>query len=125
MRNPKWAEMKAMNKRLRCTGDNKERRYFTEPSEVGRTMLVDDVPQVSRRRYLAQREAVRRYELREDLREGVYGRNLFRECAVSRPGKRKVQNRASKEAAGTKGAITMGVRTGAYSVCVCKVQQHY
>jgi hypothetical protein len=117
--------MKAMNKRLRCTGDNKERRYFTEPSEVGRTMIVGDVPQVSRRRYLTQQEAVRRYELREDLREGVYGRNLFRECAVSRPSKRKVQNRASKEAAGTQGAITMGIRTGAYSVCVCKTQNKW
>ena len=125
MRNPKWAEMKAMNKRLRCTGDNKERRYFTEPSEVGRTMIVDDVPQVSRRRYLTQQEAVRRYELREEAREPMYGRNPFRDGSVARPSKRKVQNRFSKEEAGTKGAITMGVRTGAYSVCVCKVQQHY
>ena len=124
MRNPKWAEMKAMNKRLRCTGDNKERRYFTEPSEVGRTMIVDNVPQVGRR-YLSQKEAVRRYEMREDLREGIYGRNIFRECAVSRPGKRKVQNRFSREEAGTQGAITMGIRTGAYSVCVCKTQNKW
>ena len=124
MRNPKWAEMKAMNKRLRCTGDNKERRYFTEPSEVWHTTTMDDVPKVGRR-YLSQKEAVRRYEMREDLREGTYGRNMFRECAVSRPGKRKVQNRASKEAAGTQGAITMGIRTGAYSVCVCKTQNKW
>ena len=124
MRNPKWAEMKAMNKRLRCTGDKKERRYFTEPSEVGHTTTMDDVPKVVRR-YLSQKEAVRRYEMREDLREGTYGRNIFRECTVSRPGKRKVQNRASKEAAGTQGAITMGIRTGAYSVCVCKTQNKW
>lgn len=119
MGNPKWAEMKARNKRLRCTGDNKERRYFTEPSEVSHTMCVGTDPRL-RRRYLTQQEAIRIYEMREDARDGVYGRNLFRDCAVSRPCKRKVQNRASKEAAGTQGAITMGIRTGAYSVCVCK-----
>ena len=112
--------MKAMNKRLRCTGDNKERRYFTEPSEVGRTMLVGDTPRVNRHHYLTQDEAVRRYERREEMREPMYGRNPFRAGLTSRPSKRKVQNRFSREEAGTKGAITMGIRTGAYSVCVCK-----
>ena len=124
MRNPKWAEMKAMNKCLRCTGDNKERRYFTEPSEVSRTMSVDVDPRL-RRHYMSQQEAVRRYEEREEAREPMYGRNPFRDGSVARPSKRKVQNRFSKEEAGTKGAITMGVRTGAYSVCVCKVQQYH
>lgn len=51
--------------------------------------------------------------------------NVFERCKQARPGKRKVQNRASKEAAGTIGAITMGIRTGAYSVCVCKSKRQY
>lgn len=125
MRNPKWAEMKAMNKRLRCTGDNKERRYFTEPSEVGHTTTMNDVPHVSRRHYLTQKEAVHRYELREELRVGVYGRNVFRECAVSRPCKGKTKNRFSREEAGTIGTITMGIRTSRYTTCVCKTQNKW
>lgn len=51
--------------------------------------------------------------------------HLFEECQVRRPMKGKTKNRFSKEEAGTSGAITMGVRTGRYSVCVCKVQQNY
>jgi len=50
---------------------------------------------------------------------------VFDACKQSRPSKRKVQNRYSREEAGTIGAITMGIRTGAYSVCVCKTQNKW
>jgi hypothetical protein len=124
MRSSNWAEIKAMNKCLRCTGDNKERRYFTEPAEIERTMSVD-VDLRLRRHYMTQKEAVRRYEQREEAREGVYGRNVFRLCQTSRPGKSKVQNRFSRVEAGNKGRITMGVRTGKYGVVVCKSENKW
>lgn len=102
MRKANWAEMKAMNKRLRCTGDNKERRYFIEPSEVGLTMLMDVAPQ--------------RVELE---------RNVFRAGNIARPQKGKARNGFSREEAGTIGTITMGIRTGKNSVVVCKSQNKW
>lgn len=51
--------------------------------------------------------------------------NVFGKCQQRRPDKGKYRNRYSREEAGTCGAITMGVRTGKYSVCVCKVQDKW
>lgn len=117
-----WAEMKAMNALLRCTGDNKDRRY-TSVSKVEHRTTMDDVPRRTRR-YLSQKEAVRRYEAREEAREGIE-RNVFRAGNIARPQKGKVKNRFSSEEAGTLGTITMGIRTGKYSVCVCKSRKEY
>jgi hypothetical protein len=64
----------------------------------------------------ARREAIA-YQHRLDRLSG--DRRVFNECQQTRPSKRKVQNRFSKEEAGTKGRITMGVRTGKYGVVVC------
>lgn len=47
----------------------------------------------------------------------------FDQCKQARPQKGKYKNTASREEAGTLGSVTMGVRTGKYSVCVCKVKQ--
>lgn len=49
----------------------------------------------------------------------------FDQCQQRRPQKGKYKNRASREEAGTIGRITMGVRTGKYSVCVCSVQNKW
>lgn len=48
---------------------------------------------------------------------------VFDQCQQRRPQKGKYKNTASREQAGTLPAVTMGVRTGKYSVCVCKVKQ--
>jgi hypothetical protein len=119
-----WPEMKAMNALLRCTGDNKERRY-TSVCEVESRMTVEGV-QHRDRRYLSQKEATRRYEEREERRQGVYGRDVFRDCQVRRPGKMKVGNRASSEAAGTMGT-QMNTRrfSGSYITVYCKSKKQY
>ena len=52
-------------------------------------------------------------------------RDVFGRCQQRRPEKGKAKNRYSREEAGTLGRITMGIRTGAYSVCVCKSQNKY
>lgn len=44
----------------------------------------------------------------------------FDQCRQNRPQKGKYKNHYSREEAGTAGNITIGIRTGAYSVCVCK-----
>ena len=101
MRKLNWAKCKAMNALLRCTGDNKERRY-TSVKGVEHSMIMDAAP--------------RRVELE---------RNVFRAGNIARPQKGKARNGFSREEAGTIGAITMGIRTGAYSVCVCKTQNKW
>lgn len=73
-------------------------------------------------REVARRKAAS-YQQRMEVLEHQY--HAFDDCQQRRPSKRKVQNRFSREEAGTRGRIVMGVRTGSYSVCVCKVQQNY
>lgn len=51
--------------------------------------------------------------------------NVFYSCQQRRPVRGKAKNRFSKEEAGTKGAMVMGIRTGKHSVCVCQVKQPY
>jgi len=51
--------------------------------------------------------------------------NVFGNCQQRRPNKGKAKNRYSREEAGTCGSVTMGIRTGAYSVCVCKTQNKW
>ena len=46
-------------------------------------------------------------------------KDVFENCQTRRPNKGKAKNRYSREEAGTNGRVTMGVRTGKYSVCVC------
>lgn len=118
-----WADMKAMNSRLRCTGDNKERRY-TSVCEVEHRMTVEGV-QHRDRRYLSQKEAIRRYEEREERREGLE-RNVFRAGNIARPQKGKAKNRASSEAAGTMGTqMTTRRFSGSYITVCCKSRKQY
>lgn len=51
--------------------------------------------------------------------------HVFDHCKQVRPNKGKAKNRFSREEAGTEGRITMGIRTGAYSVCVCKAENKW
>lgn len=52
-------------------------------------------------------------------------RDVFGHCQTRRPCKGKAKNGYSREEAGTCGSVTMGIRTGAYSVCVCKTTNKY
>jgi len=118
-----WAEMKAMNALLRCTGDNKERRYFSEPSEVSHGMTMEGVRPM--RHYMSTREAARRFEEREERREGLE-RNVFRAGNIARPQKGKAKNRASSEAAGTMGTqMTTRRFSGSYITVYCKSRKQY
>lgn len=78
-------------------------------------------------RQRVMREVARRKALSYQHRMEALEREFhpFDECQQRRPSKRKVQNRYSAEEAGTRGRVVMGVRTGRYSTCVCKVQQNY
>lgn len=117
-----WAEMKAMNALLRCTGDNKERRY-TSVSEVESRMTVEGVRPM--RHYVSTREAASRYEEREERREGLE-RNVFRAGNIARPQKGKAKNRASSEAAGTMGTqMTTRRFSGSYITVYCKSRKQY
>ena len=112
-----------MNALLRCTGDNKERRY-TSVCEVESRMTVEGV-QHRDRRYLSQKEATRRYEEREERREGLE-RNVFRAGNIARPQKGKAKNRASSEAAGTMGTqMTTRRFSGSYITVYCKSRKQY
>ena len=51
--------------------------------------------------------------------------HVFDRCKQARPNKGKAKNRFSREEAGTIGTITMGIRTGKNSVCVCKSQNKW
>lgn len=51
--------------------------------------------------------------------------NVFARCQTHRPEKGKCRNRYSSEEAGTCGTVVMGIRTGRYSVCVCKSKKKY
>lgn len=107
-----------MNALLRCTGDNKDRRY-TSVTEVEHRTTMDDVPKVGRR-YLSQKEAVRRYEQREELREGIE-RNIFRAGNIARPQKGKTKNAYSREEAGTVGTqMTTRRFSGSHITVYCK-----
>jgi len=117
-----WAEMKAMNALLRCTGDNKERRY-TSVCEVESRMTVEGVRPM--RHYVSTWEAARRFEEREEWREGLE-RNVFRAGNIARPQKGKAKNRASSEAAGTMGTqMTTRRFSGSYITVYCKSRKQY
>ena len=90
------------------------------PASVLQEQARYDREQVMRE--VARRKAAS-YQRRMEALDSEY--HLFDQCKQSRPSKRKVQNRFSKEEAGTKGNVVMGVRTGRYSVCVCSVKQNY
>ena len=56
----------------------------------------------------------------------MYGRDVFRDCQVRRPGKMKVGNRASSEAAGTMGTqMTTRRFSGSYITVYCKSRKQY
>lgn len=118
--------MKAMNALLRCTGDNKERRYSSGPAvRLECTMTVTDTPRVSRRRYLSIQEAARRYEEREERRLGIE-RDVFRAGNVARPQKGKAKNAYSREEAGTVGTqMTTRRFSGSYITVYCKSRKQY
>jgi hypothetical protein len=84
------------------------------PAEILQQQKVYKQEQKTRRE--VRREAIAYTKRMDRLSEE---RRIFSECQQSRPSKRKVQNRFSREEAGTKGRITMGVRTGKYGVVVC------
>lgn len=118
-----WAEMKAMNARLRYTGEKKERRYFSDPSEVSHGMTMEGVRPM--RHYMSTKEAARRFEEREERREGLE-RNVFRAGNIARPQKGKAKNRASSEAAGTMGTQMITRRfIGSYITVYCKSKKQY
>ena len=73
------------------------------------------------------REVARRKALsyRARMEELAHQWHAFDDCQERRPSKRKVQNRFSREEAGTKGRITMGIRTGNYGVVVCKSENKW
>ena len=94
--------MKAMNKRLRCTGDNKERRY-TSVKGVEHSMIMDAAP--------------RRVELE---------RNVFRAGNITRPQKGKARNGYSREEAGTVGTqMTTRRFVGSHITVYCKSRKQY
>ena len=115
--------MKAMNALLRCTGDNKERRY-TSVQEVEHRMTMDTAPR-RERRYVSMGEAARRYEAREEAREGIE-RNVFRAGSIARPQKGKVKNGYSREEAGTVGTqMTTRRFVGSHITVYCKSRKQY
>lgn len=90
------------------------------PAEILQQQKVYKQEQKTRRE--VRREAIA-YATRMDRLSAE--RRIFSECQQSRPSKRKVQNRYSSIEAGTKGRALMGVRTGEYSLVVCRVQQNF
>lgn len=123
MRKSNWAERKAMNALLRCTGDNKDRRY-TSVTEVEHRTTMDAAPRRDRR-YVSTGEAARRYEAREEAREGIE-RNVFRAGSIARPQKGKVKNGYSREEAGTIGTqMTTRRFVGSHITVYCKSRKQY
>lgn len=85
------------------------------------TELCSNIPDTLMREQV-MRELIRRkarsYTRRVDgLKHEAH---VFSKCAQRRPVKGKVKNTASSEEAGTIGKIVVGIRTGKYSVVVCK-----
>ena len=115
--------MKAMNALLRCTGDNKERRY-TSVTEVEHRTTIDAAPR-RERRYMSVGEVARRYEAREEAREGIE-RNVFRAGNIARPQKGKARNGFSREEAGTVGTqMTTRRFVGSHITVYCKSRKLY
>lgn len=115
--------MKAMNAMLRCTGDKKDRRY-TSVTEVEHRTTMDAVPRRPRH-YMSTKEAARRYEAREEAREGIE-RNVFRAGSIARPQKGKVKNGYSREEAGTVGTqMTTRRFFGSHITVCCKSRKQY
>ena len=82
--------------------------------------LCKDVPQAIDRKAV-EYELLRRKNASYLKRMGELRaeEHVFDRCKQTRPCKGKTKNRFSREEAGTKGRITMGVRTGKYGVVVC------
>ena len=88
--------------------------------------LCKDVPQAIDRKAV-EYELTRRKNATFLKRMGaLYAEErVFDRCKQTRPNKGKAKNGYSREEAGTIGTITMGIRTGAHSVCVCKTQNKW
>lgn len=88
--------------------------------------LCKDVPQAIDAKAL-QYAIIRRKNAAYLQRMGALReeRDVFGHCQTRRPEKGKARNGYSREEAGTQGRITMGIRTGRYSVCVCKSVNKY
>lgn len=78
-------------------------------------------------RQAVQYELLHRQTLSYQKRQGALRaeENVFSKCKQCRPEKGKYKNRYSREEAGTIGDVTMGIRTGQYSVSVCKVKKYW
>lgn len=127
MRKSNWAEMKAMNARIRCTGDKTSRCNVGRPVDIERAMRIDDAPRMDRRHYLTPKEGARLYEQREEARaearEGLYGRNVFAQGQVARPQKGKFRNRVWAEECGGTAAFVATIRSrSTYTHTACKVK---
>lgn len=95
-------------------------RTMRESACVECRMTMESVPSAGRR-YLSQDEAHRRYEHREEMRESMYGRNVFGQGQERRPEKGKAKNRYSREECGTlPTAIVVHRFEGSRLTCVCK-----
>ena len=83
--------------------------------------LCKDVPQTIDR-MAVERELLRRKNATFLKRMAALQeeKNVFAHCQTRRPNKGKAKNRFSSEEAGSCGTVTKGIRTGRYSVCVCK-----
>lgn len=86
--------------------------------------LCADIPQTIDR-MAVEREQVRRENAAYLKRmAALYAeQNVFDRCKTRRPNKGKYRNGYSREEAGTCGNVVMGIRTGQYSVCVCKARK--
>lgn len=116
--------MKRMNAYL-VSVNKSDGRSMRESACVESRMTIEGVP-IAGRRYVSQRDAMRRYERREEAREPMYGRNVFRDCQVRRPEKGKVKNRYSREEAGTMGTqMTTRRFDGSYITVYCKSRKQY
>ena len=120
----KWQQMKRMNAYL-VSVNKSDGRSMRESACVESRMTIEGVPSAGRR-YVSQRDAMRRYERREEAREPMYGRNVFRDCQVRRPEKGKAKNRYSREEAGTMGTqMTTRRFDGSYITVYCKSRKQY
>ena len=115
----RWQETKMRNAYL-VSVNKADGRSMRESACVESRMTMESVPSAGRR-YLSQQEAHRRYERMEEMRQPMYGRNVFEQGRDRRPDKGKAKNRYSREEAGTiKNAIVVHRFEGSRLTCVCK-----
>lgn len=120
----KWQQMKSMNAYL-VSVNKSVGRTMRESAGVESRMTIEGVPSVGRR-YVSQRDAVRRYERREEAREPMYGRNMFEQGQDRRPEKGKTKNHYSREEYGTIGTTIIVRRfEGSRLTCVCKSRMNW